>query len=365
MIAPDGTFTLERTADVSYQGQTTEVSAFHHRACPDFVMPNQDDHDYALFSLDPVSQTHAAKAVAGGIKDSLVRLQLWSIMGQMVRDRELTPASLMDIALVGLEAEREDLLLGILLKSYSPISSSYFHYFTPQQRQKFAPAFEAMLWRRIVNAAPGSGEQLNFFDYYVSVAQTDEAVAALYNMFEKNSPPSGIELGPNRRWAIINKLSSFKHPEALNLISTEEKRDTTTMGERFAYGGKIAFPTIENKKKYWEEFKNVAAIGANKFQSGANYFHSIHQQELAAMFADDFFNRAKTIDWEKEEELIEPYFESLFPAQLCNLALLKRSQSEINRAKNLTSLSRRAWLEANDELERCVKIRQTLTSKNK
>jgi len=62
-------------------------------------------------------------------------------------------------------------------------------------------------------------------------------------------------------------------------------------------------------------------------------------------------------DWKMHDDDVEIFFEDIFPTQLCSMDVLKLSQSSIQKAKNLTTLARRSWAEAQDELDRCVKVR--------
>ena len=55
--------------------------------------------------------------------------------------------------------------------------------------------------------------------------------------------------------------------------------------------------------------------------------------------------------------MMEIFFEEIYPTQLCSKEVLKISQISLKKAKNLTTLARRSWSEAQDELNRCVKVR--------
>ena len=63
------------------------------------------------------------------------------------------------------------------------------------------------------------------------------------------------------------------------------------------------------------------------------------------------------MNWSQNDDIVDIYFEELFPVEICTPSLLKRSENELKKAKNLTSLARRSWLEAQDELKRCVLVR--------
>ena len=74
---------------------------------------------------------------------------------------------------------------------------------------------------------------------------------------------------------------------------------------------------------------------------------------------EPFFERVSTMDWNKALHVVDYHFEMLLPASLCSQALLERSESALESASPGIGVVRRAWLEANDELARCVRIRGT------
>ena len=73
---------------------------------------------------------------------------------------------------------------------------------------------------------------------------------------------------------------------------------------------------------------------------------------------EPFFAAVTSIDWQANDAMVEIFLRRLFPHGLCSPELLRESQEQLGRATNLIPLARRAWLEANDELARCIAVRQ-------
>jgi hypothetical protein len=63
------------------------------------------------------------------------------------------------------------------------------------------------------------------------------------------------------------------------------------------------------------------------------------------------------MDWQSNDSYTELYLEALFPFNICTPQLLDKSVKALRSAKKLTPLARRAWVEANDGLDRCIKVR--------
>lgn len=341
--------------DVVYSAATTVVPELVGKPCPDFVMPNQDDMDYALFSLDQNSLTHVDKALVH-LPDALSRDGLWTILLQMVRDQTLSPLKMMELAQVAMQTEQDDILLGFLLGRHSNLRPQYFTYLTPEQRAQIAPALESMLWERITRAKAGSGLQLVFFDYYVSVAQTEASQTRLYEMLTQDKLPRGIKLDQDRRWAVVVNLAGLGHAKTEELIQQEKAHDPSTQGVRMVFAAHAAMPTKAAKQAAWKEIFGNKDLTYSALKEAGRTIHNPNRPDLSQAFVDAFFQRVRKMDWKKDDSTVDIYFESFFPSNVCSQALLERSRAEMEKVR-LTPLVRRAWLEANDELSRCIKVR--------
>ncbi len=358
----DDELELEEKIDVVYSTESTDVPV-KKMDCPDFILPNLEDLDYALYSLDDKSLGKAKVAISN-LPDPLSRLMVWNMLYQMTRDSELSPAIYMSIAMEALKTEKDDLLLGALLGRNSNLRSLYWLYLDKEERSKIAPDFEAVIWSRMEKVKAESSLQMSFFDFFVQVAQSQMSVNKLFDMLVKNTPPKGITLDQDRRWAVIMNLSSNGHNEAMKLIEEELKRDATTTGKRMALVGKAAFPLKSQKEMMWKElFTNKNLTHSDLEEAGAR-MHQPNYPELSKPFLETYFKKLTTMNWKDNDDKVDVYFEAFFPHSVCTEELKKMSQANLDKAKNLTSIAKRSWSEAQDELNRCVKVRQLLPPKS-
>ncbi len=357
-----GELSLDQQIEVLYSSESTVVKV-KKRDCPDFILPNLNDYDYALYSLDQKS-LGKAKVALSKLPDPLSRLMVWGMLHQMTRDAELSPLTYMSNAMEALKTENDDLLLGSLLGRFSNLKSTYELYLDKEAREKMAPAFETLLWNRVESAKPGSSLQMSFYDFYVAVAQTSISVNRLYDMLMKNSPPKGITLDQDRRWSILMSLSAHGHPEAMKLIEEELKRDLSTFGKRMALVGRAAYPSKTQKELMWKELFTNKNLTHSDLEEAGSRMHGVNYPELSEPFLQAYFNRVTTLRWEDHDDKVDVYFEALFPRALCTEKFRDMSQKYLQKAKNLTSTARRSWSEAQDELARCVKVRQLLSVKS-
>lgn len=359
----DNELDLDEKIDVAYSTESTDVSAAKGEDCPDFILPNLNDLDYALFSLDERSLSKAKVAITS-LPEPLSRLMVWNMLYQMTRDSELSPVMYMGIALHALQTEKDDLLLGSLMGRNSSLKSLYLTYLDKSERAKIAPEFETLLWSRVEKAKAESSLQMLFFDFFVATAQTQDSVAKLLEMFVKNNPPKGITLDQDRRWAVLVTLSANGHPEARKLLDEELKKDPSVMGKRMTLAGSAAFPLEKEKKEMWKRLFSDRNLTHSDLEEAGSRMHNPNYPELSRPFLAEYFRKLTTMDWKANDDKVDVYFETFFPHSYCTEALQKQSQMALNKAKNLTSIAKRSWMEAQDELNRCVKVRSLLPAKS-
>lgn len=343
--------------DLVYKDRINNIPEAKGKACPDFVYGNYQDFDYALYSLDKKSLENVEFALMN-LSDPFVKLMLWKDLAQMVRDLKLTPEKYFQVVLSVLEKENDEHLLGQLIGGYSSIRSYFNYYLTLDERSELAPKLEELFWKKVAASERGSNLQLTYFDFFVSIAHTPDFLDKLHDILKNDSPPRGISLDQDRRWNIIATLASGGHKNSLKLIEEEELRDQSTLGVRMAYASRVSLPKLELKKKEWQKITGENTLSFSDLRAAAGRFFSSNYPGLVDPFVKDFFDKITTMDWKVNDSLIGIYFDFLFPSQSCSSSVLKLSERKFKSSKNLTNLAKRNWLEANDELKKCVSIRE-------
>lgn len=342
--------------DVTYEKSVTPIDELKGTECPAFILPNLEDYDYALFSFDDASLKLAPSALTK-LPEPLSRFEVWLILMQMVRDQELAPMKFITMAREALKVEQDETLIGLLLGRYSMLRDQYFYYLTVSQRNEMAAEFEQILWSRVMTATPKSSIQLSFFDFYISVAQTKNAQTRILTMIKDNEAPKGIELDEDRRWTLVRALAANGHPEASKLIDAESKKDPSTLGKRLAFASRTALPDLEVKRESFNKMIHSKELSYSDFKEAAGTFNSVNYPEINETFVKDFFQQVTTMDWHSHDDIVDIYFERFFPLGQCSSETEKLSEQKLKTAKNITSIVKKGWREAHDELSRCVKVR--------
>ncbi|MES2854974.1 MAG: hypothetical protein V4692_03875, partial [Bdellovibrionota bacterium] len=147
------------------------------------------------------------------------------------------------------------------------------------------------------------------------------------------------------------------------VVEAELKKDGSTSGRRSAYAISTAIPSKTAKEKFWAELQAPGDIPVSFLMTAAGTFHTPNQPDFSKAFVDPFFEAVKKTKWAESDHLVDIYFDKLFPVSVCSKALWKKSEKEMKTAKTLTPMAKRAWSEANDELARCVSIRENVSVK--
>jgi aminopeptidase N len=349
---------LSNTIEIKYENEETEISEMMGKSCPDFIFPNQEDEDYALFSLDKTSLKHASLAITK-LPDALSRFQTWSILQQMVKDLEISPKTFISMAKEALKFEDNEFVIGLLfarqvqLRDFKLI---YTNYLTKEERSALAPDFEKILWQRVNLSKPGSSTQISFFDTYISIAQSKEAQEKILKMLRNEDVPPGVGLDPERRWRLFRNLAINGHKEALALIDEAVKHDSSVLARIMSAGARAGFPDLKLKKEIFKKLFERTDAGYSELLQAAINFNNPNTPELTEQFVDEYFEKITNLDWSKNDDFAQMYF-VMFPGNLCTKRLEDLSSRKFKEAKNLTNLSRKYWLEAHDEMSKCVKVK--------
>lgn len=347
-----GDVELYHVIDTEFSGQKTEITGAIGLKCPDFVYTNLESQDYIFASLDSRSLEVIKKDLVK-IKDPIMRRMILLDLGRMVRDRELGLGDYINIYLPALQQETDPEVLGHLLSEKSYFAEFFWKILTPAARDVVSPDLESMCWSYIQKLPVNSPSQTLWLDYLIFIAHTEKAGNNLLSLL--GSP----WLDQKRRWKVIQSLSRLGAPDASKLIEAELKRDATSLGQAEAFAAKVAFPDRSNKEAAWRALTGSdQKVSSYQRMAASKYFHNPDHPELSEMYADRFFDFVRNeADWSRVW-YVKDVFCSLFPYNLCSEELLIKSQTCLKEMKSLSNAGKRIWLEANDVLEKRVKIRQ-------
>lgn len=345
--------------DVTYDNELKYTEEMNGSECPQFILPNQNDEDYGLFSLDKTSLRQATVALTK-LPDPLSRLQVWIILMQMVRDAELSPKQFMEFAIEAFKFEKDSNLLSFIFARYLNVRDFrliWTYYLTPSERAAIAPSLEKVLWQRVLTSEPGSSIQSLFFDVYIIYGQSKESLAKISELNSNQNIPKGITIDPERRWRMYRSLATNGYPGSLPLVEEGLKNDPSMLAKSLGMASKASYPDLGMKKELFKLFfEPTGNISYNELSQIAQNFNNPNYPELNSKFVEEYFSKLTTLKWETLDNQAQLIF-ILYPAGLCTKEIEKLSEKSFKKTPNLTNLARKFWLEAQDDLSRCVKVR--------
>ena len=347
-----GDIELYRVIDTEFSGQKTEITEAIGLKRPDFVYTNLESQDYIFASLDSRSLEVIKKDLIK-IKDPIMRRMILLDLGRMVRDRELGLGDYINIYLLALQQETDPEVLRHMLSEKSYFVEFFWKILTPAERNVVAPDLEGMGWSHIQKLPENSPSHTMWLDCFIFMAHTEKARDNLSLLL------STSWLDQKRRWKVIQTLSRLAAPNALKLIEAELQRDATSLGQMEAFVAKVAFPDRSNKEEAWKALTGSdQKISSYQRMAASKYFHNPNHPELSEIYIDRFFDFVRNeADWSRVWYM-KDVFGNLFPYNLCSEELLTKSQTYLKEMKSLSDAGKRIWLEANDVLEKRIKIRQ-------
>ncbi|MEE8134154.1 MAG: M1 family aminopeptidase, partial [Gemmatimonadales bacterium] len=184
-----------------------------------FALPGVDGISYAHFELDGTSRDALLNTFAT-IDDPIHRAAAWSALSESMLAGEVAVDSLLALVIRTVSDEPNELVSARLLGS---LSSMFWRYLEPERRAAVASDLEATLWRG-VEEADGMSRRATFFNTYVSVAFTPEAIERLRQIWENETDLPGLPLSERNFTNIAQALAVREVPGWHAVLETQRDR---------------------------------------------------------------------------------------------------------------------------------------------
>jgi aminopeptidase N len=344
-------------ADIEYTQGETEVKALVGKACPSLVDPNDEDHDYAKARLDARTLATVQTRVLE-IPSAFMRLRLWPILHEMVRDSEIAPAKYLEIAGRALPAEKD---LDVVQEITKPLLQHF--YYLPEataqllaERTKWIGTFEAILWKRAQSEKPGSDFQKILFMKFVEIAQSTAARDHLVGILNGTEKLKKLTVDEDLRWSVIVQLSSLGDPRAVNLAAAQAKADGSERGIQMAAAAAAARPDVAAKRIWFNDLQSRDDIKYARARTAMRAVLPPWQENLRATFADDFYKSLADVAVKRQIDIAE-LFTSAFVPTVCTSESAERLNRFIAANPKLPPAIRKELKIEHQEDARCAGIR--------
>jgi aminopeptidase N len=357
-----GKFTPLKTVPVTYKGALTKVPSLAGSACPDMVYPNYQDWGFVKVQLDKRS-FETARASLANVEDPLLRTMLWQSLWDGVRDGKLPLNEFIKTALANAPLEKDYTLLGDVLGKLAH-SKEYLDLMDLKSAwAKQARAdLETMAWTAALANKGNDNFQRRWFDAYVNLASTPQALERLAGVLAGTTTIDGLAINQDLRWAIVRRLNRYNHPDAAAMVDAEAKRDTSDAGQAAALAATVIRPDPQLKTEWLGTVEDLQTkLPFSKIRTAMGSLYPAEQNALAEQTAAARLAKLPAIDKAAGPVYMRSYANSLIPAS-CTPASVKRLTQAAASMKDLSAGTRRALLDAQQEDQRCVTIKQAMTA---
>lgn len=334
-------------------GATTIIEEARGEACPSLIFPNWLDQTYAEFPLDNRSRDYIRKNFSS-FSLALARAQLWHLLLGEVEGLRLRTSEFLRFASFALLREEDQAVLGQWVGRYSTLRDLYWSVLTPNERGAMAALLEDTAWLRLKNSMDGKGggatEAVLWLNHFALIAHSGDSSRRLGQLLDQTE----FMIPQPQRWTLLTQLARLGEASVANRVAQELARDNSADAAQSAYAARVSEPTLAAKQRAWHELTSPdSTIPFSQRRAGASFFHNADLPFQMASFVEPFFSLIETLPSNTSGYLVRGYFDSLFPGVLCSPNLLAESEARL-RALNPAAKLAKPWLEANEDLRRCV-----------
>jgi aminopeptidase N len=315
------------------------------------VFANYGDYGYGRFLLDEGSRDYAMQYIAEE-KDVFLRSMLWGSLWDSVREAELAPKDYVSLVIKNIAVEKDEVTIQAILNR---VSAAFTYYLSDEQSKELAPQMEKVLRERMLNAET-LGQRITFYRAFLSIASTDAAREDLKKLLHGELKVNGMTLHARDKADIITKLIVLNDKDANALLDNFSKTETSDDAKRYAYSAAAAIASVENKKKYFDDFTNNPNVAESWIESAFVTFNQTRQAELTRSFLESALKELPKLKRTRKIFFVNGWLAAFIGGQKSEGAL-KIVQKFLDEEKSLDNDLRLKVLEAVDGLERTVKIR--------
>ena len=321
------------------------------KACPAFVFANNDDYAYGRFLLDAKSRK-AVMAELGRIHDVFERSLLWGSLWDSVRQAELDPRAYINLALRLLPAEKdEELAQSVIGRTVTAL-----HRYVPADaRAELAPRMEALASEQMLHSRE-QDMRIIWFRALRASAETPKARQELKDLLAGKVTIPGVELRQLDRWNMVESLIALNDPDAGTVLATEEKRDPSGEGQKYAFMVKAAKPDAEAKKQYFDDYLHDAKRPEDWVAISLGAFNYWNQPDLTLPYLRPALDALPQVKQQRKIFFVLGWLNAFIGGQ--QSAQAQTQVDDFLKTAKLDHDLQLKILEVKDELDRTVKIRE-------
>jgi aminopeptidase N len=219
-----------------------------------------------------------------------------------------------------------------------------------------------MAWNGAVASKGNDNFQRRWFGLYVDVASTPDGLARLASLLDGKSAIEGLNVNQDLRWSILSHLNRYNYPGVAALVQAEQARDKSDSGEAAALAATVARPDAQTKSEWLATVSDLQTkLPFSKVRTAMASMFPANQTALSEQSADQRLAQLPSMDKAAGPVYMRAYAGNMIPTA-CTPASVKRLTDAAGKMQDLSAGTRRALLDALEEDQRCVTIRNAMTA---
>ena len=321
------------------------------KPCPRYVFLNEQDFAYGRFLLDERSRKAVIEQL-GGVSDTFERTLLWGSLWDSVREADSAPREFLELALRLLPAETDESLAQSLI---GHVTTGLHRYVSDAARAQIIPNAETLASDRMLHSTE-QDFRIIWFRGLRAIAESPQGRAQLKDLLSGKLAVPGIDLRPLDRWTMVTALIALNDPDADSLLASEEKRDQTGDGQKYAYMAQAARPDAASKQNYFNDYLHDPSRPEDWIAQSLGAFNYWNQSDLTLPYLKPALDALPQIKRERKIFFVLGWLNAFLDGQRSPAA-----QTQVHEFLSTAPLDKDLQLkilEVSDELDRTVKIRR-------
>jgi aminopeptidase N len=277
---------------------------------------------------------------------------LWGSLWDSVREADLAPRDFVQLVLRLLPTETDESLAQNLI---GHVATALHRYVNPNARAEMVPPVEALASNQMLHS-PSQDLRIIWFRALRAIAESPEGRAQLKDLLSGKLAVPGVELRPLDRWTIVTALIALHDPEAEALLATEQKRDSSGDGQKYAYMAQAARPESASKQRYFDDYLHDSSRPEDWIEQSLGPFNYWNESELTLPYLKPALEALPQIKRERKIFFALGWLNAFIGGQ--QSAAAQAQVHEFLKSATLDKDLQIKILEVSDELDRTVKIRK-------
>jgi aminopeptidase N len=341
---------------VDFEGDTTAVAAAEGLPAPDYVLPNDGDFGYGIFLLDSASATTLLQR-AGELDDPLLRTLAWGALWDLLREGRLPSESFLESVIRQLPGERDEEIVTFLLARASTALGRYL----PPDDSANTAALRIRFERMLVEGMAEEGAPYDLrkakLDALLAGARTPDALAVMEDLLSGRRLFDGEPLRQPSRWVAVQTLIAMGRAGTDSMVAAERVRDESAEAERRAFIAAAARPVAAAKAGHFRRYLDDASLNEEWVTASLGAFNHPAHAEITLPYLPEALERLPWIQQNRRIFFLPQWINAFVGGQSTREAL-GVVDDYLRRHPELSPDLRRKVLQARDELERTVRIRE-------